>query len=179
MNVMNVTNVTNVTLSLSALLLLGGAVARAAPEKPAGTPASASAPATPQATAKVAGPPRPWKEMTPQERGKYMKEVVTPTMKAAFKQFDAHEFAKFGCETCHGDEPKARKFKMPNPDLPALPATAAGFGPLMEKKPKMMKFMGEVVKPQMAALLGLPALDPKKPEAGGFSCTACHTLKKE
>jgi hypothetical protein len=175
-------NVTNVTLSLSALLLLGGAVALAAPEKPAAAPASASAPAAPaapQVNDKVAGPPRPWKDMTAEERGKYMKEVVTPTMRKAFRQFDAHEFAKFGCETCHGDKPKARKFKMPSADLPALPSTPAAFAPLMEKKPKMMKFMGEFVKPQMAALLGVPAFDPKKPEAGGFGCTACHTLKKD
>jgi hypothetical protein len=33
----------------------------------------------------------------------------------------------------------------------------------------MMKFMAETVKPQMAAL---------QPEAGGFGCTGCHTMKR-
>lgn len=113
------------------------------------------------------------------QRAKYMKDVVLPKMKVVFQQYDADEFKKFGCDTCHGDNAKARKFKMPNPDIYALPATAAGFGPLMEKKPAMMKFMGETVKPTMAALLGLPSFDPKKPEAGGFGCTGCHTVKKE
>ena len=46
-------------------------------------------------------------------------------------------------------------------------------------KPKMVKFMGEIVKPQMAALLGVPEFDPKKPEAGGFGCMSCHTMKKD
>lgn len=168
--------------SLVALILLGGMTTLAAADKPAApaapSPAAASAaPAAP--AAKVAGPPKPWKDMKGPERGKYMKDVVVPQMRVAFQAFDAGEFEKFGCETCHGDKPKARKFKMPNPDIPALPATPAGFGPLMEKKPKMMKFMAETVKPQMAALLGLPEFDPKKPEAGGFGCTGCHTVKKE
>jgi hypothetical protein len=92
--------------------------------------------------------------MTGPERGKYMKDVVMPKMKTAFQDFDKDEFGKFGCDTCHGKQAKARKFKMPNPDIYALPSTPAGFAPLMEKQPKMLKFMGEVVKPQMAALLG-------------------------
>jgi hypothetical protein len=117
--------------------------------------------------------------MTGEQRGKYMKEVVVPAMRPVFQQFDGDEFKKFGCDTCHGKQAKARKFKMPNPEIFALPGTPAGFAPLMEKKPKMMKFMGEVVKPQMAALLGVPEFDPKKAEAGGFSCAGCHTFKKE
>ena len=166
-----------VTVSLSALLLLAGS-ATAADDKPAAAPAAAPAAPAP-AGAKPSGPPQPWKEMTAEQRGKYMKDVVTPRMKVVFQQFDGEEFKKFGCDTCHGKKAKARKFKMPNPDIYALPSTPAGFAPLMEKKPKMMKFMGETVKPQMAALLGLPEFDPKKPEAGGFACTACHTIKKD
>jgi hypothetical protein len=99
-------------------------------------------------------------------------------MKAAFQQFDGTEFKKFGCDTCHGKQAKARKFKMPNPDIHALPTNPAAFAPLMEKKPKMMKFMAETVKPQMAVLLGVPEFDPKQPEAGGFACTNCHTKKE-
>lgn len=157
--------------SLFAITLLGWSTA--APAAPA-APVPAAEPA-----AKPAGPPQPWKEMTPQQKGKYMKDVVVPTMRPHFQKFDADHFKKFGCDTCHGKEAKARKFKMPNPDIYALPANAAGFAQLREKKPEWMKFMGGTVKPQMAALLGLPEFDPKKAEAGGFGCGACHTTKKE
>src|SRR5262245_60970202 len=99
--------------------------------------------------AKVPGPPDiAWKDMKPEQRGKFMKEVVVPKMRDAFQQFDAKEFKKFGCPTCHGKDPKARKFKMPNPDIYVLPANKAGFDAIKEKKAKELKFMGEVVKPQ-------------------------------
>ena len=127
---------------------------------------------------KPSGPPQPWKDMTAEQRGKYMKEVVVPKMKVAFQEFDGDEYKKFGCQTCHGKQAKAKKFKMPNPDIFVLPATAAEFAPLMEKKQKAMNFMRNTVKPQMAALLGMPEFDPKKPDAGGFGCTGCHTKKK-
>jgi hypothetical protein len=166
----------NLKTSLLALSLVGALVGPAAAAPPATTAPAASAP---EGAAKPSGPPQPWKEMTPQQRGKYMKEVVAPRMKVAFQEFDGHDFAKFSCATCHGEQAKARKFKMPNPDLPMLPATPAGFATLMEKKPKIMKFMGGTVKPQMAALLGLPEFDPKNPQAGGFGCGACHTTKKD
>jgi hypothetical protein len=155
----------NVPAPLSALVLLGLFTGVAVADKPAAD--------------KPAGPPQVWKDMTAEQRGKYMKEVVTPKMKVAFQQFDADAFKKFGCDTCHGKQAKARKFKMPNPDIYALPGTPEAFAPVMEKKPKMVKFMAEVVKPQMAALLGLPEFEPKKPEAGGFGCHGCHTIKKE
>jgi hypothetical protein len=169
------------TRPLSTLVLLGWAAgAAAAAEKPAAEKPAAAAPAAaPTADAKPAGPPQPWKDMTGEQKAKYMKEVVVPKMRVTFQQFDPEEFKKVGCDTCHGKDAKARKFKMPNPDLPVLPSSPAGFAPLMEKKPKMMKFMSGMVKPQMAALLGLPEFDPKKPEAGGFGCAACHTFKKE
>jgi hypothetical protein len=158
---------------LSIALLAGSAGALAAETKSA-----AKSDAKP--AAKVVGPPDvAWKEMTAAQKGKFMKDVVVPQMKVAFQEFDADEFKKFGCPTCHGDKGKANKFKMPAAELPSLPGSQAGFATLMEKKPKMMKFMGETVKPQMAKLLGLPEFDPKKPEAGGFSCGGCHTFKKE
>jgi hypothetical protein len=162
------------TVCLSTVLVLAGAIAARAAD-----PKVAEKPAEKAAGAKVVGPPEvAWKDMTAEQKGKYMKEVVMPKMKPAFQAFDADEFKKFGCPTCHGDKAKQKKFKMPNADLPELPGDQAGFATLMEKKPKMMKFMGETVKPEMAKLLGLPEFDPKKPEAGGFSCGNCHTFKK-
>ena len=89
-----------------------------------------------------------------------------PKMKVAFQAFDADEFKKFGCPTCHGDKAKARKFKMPNADFHELPGNQAGFATLMEKKPKMMKFMAETVKPQMATAAG-PARVRSEEARGG------------
>jgi hypothetical protein len=106
-----------------------------------------------------------------------MNKVVVPKMKPLFQSFDAKKFAEFNCKTCHGEDAKDRKFKMPAPSIFALPDTPAGFGALMKEKPEWVKFMGEQVKPQMAALLGVKEMDPKKPEPGTFGCYACHPVK--
>jgi hypothetical protein len=147
-------------------------------------PEPTASPAAPAAAApeKVAGPPKPWKEMSKQERGKYMKDVVTPKMRVTFQAYDADLFAKFDCSTCHGKEPKKHNFKMPSPDLHALPNTPELFMAALKVKPswpKWTKFMGEKVEPQVAALLGRPAFDPKKPDPTAFSCNGCHTLDKD
>jgi hypothetical protein len=157
-----------------------GAVAARASEPAAKAPVPAADPAkAPAAPAKPAGPPEvAWKDMTKQQKGKFMKEVVVPKLKPVFTAFDSTEFKKFDCATCHGKDAKAHEFKMPSSDVFPLPATKEGFAELMQKKPRFMKFMAETVKPQMAALLGLPELNPQKPEAGGFGCQACHTTKK-
>jgi hypothetical protein len=158
---------------------LGAAVSSAAPEA---TPPAAEKAAPAADKAKVPGPPElAWKDMTPEQKGKFMKAVITPKMKVAFQQFDSKAFEKFNCQTCHGKDAKENKFKMPSADVHALPGTPENFKAMMEKKPtwpKFAKFMGETVKPQMAAMLGLPEFDPKKPEAGGFGCQNCHTIDK-
>jgi hypothetical protein len=164
--------------ALALPLLLASGAGNAAPE--GGAPgAAAAAPAAP--AGKLVGPPEvAWKDMTPQQRGRYMKEVVTPKMKVTFQEYDADLFKKFDCGTCHGKDAKARKFKMPGPDIHALPATPDAFKAAMAKKPswpKWTKFMGEKVEPQMANILGVPMFDWKKPEAGGFGCKNCHMLE--
>src|SRR5262245_16383641 len=122
------------SLSVLSLFLCVAAVATADKAPTAAATASsptaaASKPAAPapESGAKPAGPPKPWKDMSAKERGTYMKDVVAPHMKVAFQQFDGEEYKKFGCETCHGKKAKARKFKMPNPDIFVLPATPAEF----------------------------------------------------
>jgi hypothetical protein len=42
-----------------------------------------------------------------------------------------------------------------------------------EKKPAVVKFMGTVVTPKVAELIGLPEWSPQNPK--GFGCYACHT----
>ncbi len=103
----------------------------------------------------------------------YMKKTVVPTMKPLFQKFDAKEFANFGCKTCHGKDPQKSKFKMPSPDIDALDFEAIKAG---KQEPKTAKWMGEVVKPEMAKLLKEPEYTESNPK--GFGCLECHTLKK-
>lgn len=111
-----------------------------------------------------------------------MKLVVTPKMRPVFQQFDAKQFAKFECATCHGKGAKARKFKMPSPDIKPLPNTPEAFQAKLkteENWPRWTKFVSEVVVSQTAALLGVPAFDHNKPQPGAFSCTGCHALEEK
>jgi cytochrome c553 len=120
----------------------------------------------------------PWKDMTQKQRGRYMAKVVTPKMHEVFQAYDATRYEKFGCATCHGKNAKEKGFKMPNPDLPALPASEQEFmATVMKEKPEMVKFMAEQVTPQTAALLGLKVFDPKNPDPNAFGCGGCHTIK--
>lgn len=116
--------------------------------------------------------------MNKQQRAKFMRENVMPRMKELFAAHDAKKFGKLNCATCHGSGAADGSFKMPNAQLPALPATPEGFEALGKKHPEMMKFMAMQVKPEMAKLLGTPEMDPKNPSAGGFGCMNCHTMKK-
>ena len=64
---------------------------------------------------------------------------------------------------------------MPNPELPKLDVTPAGFKAMQAKSPAIVEFMGKQVVPTMAQLLGEPAYDPKTQK--GFGCLECHTKK--
>jgi len=134
------------------------------------------------AQTKVVGPPEvKWKDMTKEQRMKFMKAVVNPKMKVTFQAFDPEHFKKFGCATCHGKDAKKNDYKMPNPEIHALPDSPEEFMALVKKKPtwpKWTDFMAKQVVPQVSGLLGLPHFDPKKPVEGAFSCNNCHVLKK-
>lgn len=122
-----------------------------------------------------AGPPAPWKEMSHDDRVAYMKHAVLPAMKAEFEAWEADEFAEMTCATCHGQGARDETFKMPNPDLPKLPAGPDGFEKLLAEEPDAARFMAKVVVPKMAAMLGEHPYDPK--EHKGFGCFNCHTTK--
>ncbi len=115
-----------------------------------------------------------WEAMTHEQRMDYMKKTVVPTMKPLFQQFDAKHNATFNCKTCHGKDPKASKFKMPNSDLPKLDFAALKAG---KQKPAIAKWMGEVVKPQMAKLMHVAEYSESNPK--GFGCLECHMEKKK
>jgi hypothetical protein len=141
-----------------------------APAEPAPAPAPEPAP-----------PPKPHEDtfikLSKDEKTKIMKEKVTPAMAKAFKTHDAKKFAKFDCKSCHGKS-AGKDFKMPNPDLPKLDFELLMSGKADPKVMAMAKFMGEVVTPETAKILGLAQFDPQKPELGGFGCLACHEQKK-
>jgi hypothetical protein len=149
-------------LALGAACLVGVARSHAA-DGGAGAPAAA-------AEKKI-----DWEHMTVAEKKKYMKTKVLPEMKKAFIAYDAKTYKKMNCATCHGDGATDGKFKMPNPKLPKLPPPTAGsdFEKLKKEKPDAIKFMATVVKPKMAALLGLPEWSPQV--TTGFGCYHCHT----
>jgi len=100
-------------------------------------------------------------------------------MKKLFVAVDKKHYAAMNCQTCHGEKAVENKFKMPNPKLPKLPKPTAqsDFIELQKKKPEAVKFMGTVVKPKMAELLGLPQWSPQT--TNGFGCYHCHTKEGE
>jgi len=116
-----------------------------------------------------------WDKMDVNQKKKYMKTTVLPTMKKLFVAVDKKHYAKMNCQTCHGEKAADNKFKMPNAELPKLPQPTdqAGFMALQQKKPEIVKFMGTQVKPTMAKLLGKPEWEPNNPT--GFGCYGCHT----
>jgi hypothetical protein len=110
-------------------------------------------------------PPAPWADLSFTERIVYMEEIVEPTMRELFQEFDPIEFADFGCETCHGPDATDIEFDLPNG------VTPISF-PLDVSEPGVAEqadFMDEVVKPEMAALV-----DKEPFPSGSFGCFACH-----
>jgi hypothetical protein len=170
---------------LSFVLLVAAACGGSTPKPAEPSAGSAAEPAATSGSAaepseQVVGPPAvAWKDMTKQQRGKYMGKVVMPKMKPLFQAFDPKGFADFNCATCHGAGAKDHSFKMPNPDIFVLPATPAEYQALAKDKPDWMKFMASQVKPEMAKLLGVPEWEPDHPDPNAFACFQCHTHKED
>ncbi len=157
-------------LSLGLFSFVGVAAAADQPAAAAGKPAI-DATITPKlpARAKI-----DWEKMNESQRKKYMKATVLPEMKKLFVGFDK-KYKSMTCLTCHGEKAVENKFKMPNAELPKLPAPTdrQGFMALQQKKPEAVKFMGTQVKPAIAALLNVDEWAPANPK--GFGCYGCHT----
>jgi hypothetical protein len=140
------------------------------------------APATPKPVDPTAGPdelsgpPRPFQEMGEQEQKNYMMTTVVPVMQHRFHAFDDDYYANFGCPTCHGAEPEARGFQMPEAALPRLPQPETPeWDEMMDDPSGLVLFMRDEVVPIMAALLGQAPFDPATGE--GFGCFDCHTAR--
>jgi hypothetical protein len=148
----------------------------------ASAPAASAAPeasAAPAASAEAPPPSQPgpgdWDKWSHEQKLGWMKVGVMPKMGGLFTAYDAKLYADPKCVLCHGGGAKDGTFKMPNPDLPKLPATEAGIKGLAVKHPKIFGFMAREVEPTMASLLGEPSYDPKTKQ--GFNCFGCHTKK--
>src|SRR6185437_9982080 len=87
-------------LALVATLAL--AACGGAEPAPTAPPAAPAAPAGPAAAAPAApGAAIAFSAMTKDQRLNHMKTVIKPTMGKVFQDFDAKDFADFGCTTCH------------------------------------------------------------------------------
>lgn len=166
---------------LMAAFLVGVSGAAAVADAGGKPPETTSAPAKPPAPAAKApdSPAKPamakidWASMKKPDRKKYMKAVVLPGAKELFAAYDAKKYKKVTCQTCHGEKRvDDSTYKMPNPEIAKLPTTPDAFKALKAKKPEMVKFMAEEVKPHMAAWLGKPEWTPQNPN--GYACFGCH-----
>ena len=136
----------------------------------AGCPSKSKAPGGP-----TTDKPLAWADMDHEQKEDYMEATVMPHMKDKFTAFDAR-YAEMNCKTCHGPGADDGTFKMPNPDLMPLdfsrdPSTYS------EEEHKVGEFMGTVVVPEMAKLLGTTPYD--QATQTGFGCTGCHTVKSD
>jgi hypothetical protein len=79
------------------------------------------------------------------------------------------------CKTCHGQGALDGSFKMPNPALPKLDATADGFKQLAKDHAQALDVMRRLTN-RMADLLGE---SPFSTQTGsGFGCFACHVARR-
>lgn len=118
--------------------------------------------------------PKPWAEMTQQERGAFMHDSVAPATQRMFQEYDAERYADFGCGTCHGSDMVAREFAMPNPGLlPLYPTGSEEQRAAVEAHPRMVRFMYNHLLPTVRDMLELPEFDAETEQ--GFSCFSCHT----
>jgi hypothetical protein len=150
-------------LAAAALLACGGSQpAASAPSEPGAEPA-AEAPA-------AGGDDLVWKDDMPtKDKGVFMKKKVVPALAKTFQDHDPKKYANFGCKTCHGPAMK------PKP-VDFLPELHMKDGKLVEaaKEADMVKFMGEHVEPDMAAVFGKQPYDPKT--NSGYGCNGCHKV---
>lgn len=117
--------------------------------------------------------PKPWDEMTPEEKGHFMGEEVLPYMKELFAEYDEEEFGNMNCATCHGPDAQERHFEMPAPSLPPLHASGTPEQrQMVEEHPQMVRFMFNHVVPAMRTMIGEEEYDAETGE--GFSCYFCH-----
>lgn len=138
---------------------------------PAGSPGERGPSSEPHAAIEPGAPGIPWTEKTFEQRQEWMAIAFFPAMKETFEGHDDVAFKTFRCQTCHGEDMKARDFRMPTDSIYPLdehrPIESA-----MEYDQAITRFMIEVVVPESARLLDTTPFDPETGE--GFGCFGCH-----
>jgi hypothetical protein len=121
----------------------------------------------------LTAPEKPWASMSYDEKEWYMVGKVHPVMRQIFQTMDAakYEGEKFECAPCHGDNAKAKMYKMPGDHLSVVPAYGTEDWKAMENS-RIVKFMAQRVTPAMAQLVGEKPFDPATGQ--GYSCWSCH-----
>lgn len=146
---------------------------------PTETPATPATPETPEAeapapeaeTPETAAADKTWSDMNFDEKKKFMATEYYPAMKDAFQGHDGEHYAKFTCNTCHGDNAKEVGFELPNDLIPLSADDPIASGNDMDEE--TTKFMMEVVVPKTAELMDRPTWSPDTPK--GVGCFTCHT----
>src|SRR5262245_50650846 len=121
-------------VALGSLLLV---LLACGPKPPAGGGGSGSAVAV--------LPDVPFEQLDHDQKIRFMKQVVVPTMEPLFKRHDGQRYASFGCKTCHGPGADAGEYHMPNGELPRL-----NFADMSKFKPESVEWMKTEIKPTMA-----------------------------
>lgn len=126
------------------------------------------------AAAPLAAPgPGEWQTWSHAQKLAYMKTTFMDAERALFATWEPVRYRDLECRTCHGATGVADgSFRMPNPDLPKVAPSSAGFQELHAHEPQVFAFMQKRVVPETARLLGLPPFDFEKHT--GFSCYQCH-----
>ena len=139
-----------------------------------GTATDATSGGNAPAPSEITGPPRPWEEMSFDDRRQYMVDEVLPRMAPLFEEHDAERYAGFSCDGCHGADMRDRNFEMPNPGILALhPTGTEEQEQMVRDHPETVRFMFNHVLPTMQQLLDAPDFNA---ETGvGWSCYGCHT----
>lgn len=145
----------------------GGAAESAAGETAGGEAAGSATAGGETAGGETAWPA--WADMTREQRGQYMAQVVVPAMRPVFQGVDAERYADFGCATCHGENARDVGFQMPNG---VAPLDHASIPQIFASDEPLAVVMREQVWPQMGQLLGQELYDPETHQ--GFSCFNCH-----
>lgn len=146
--------------------------AEPAPAQPAPAVAPKPASSSSSETGGIGAPKIPWAKKTRPQRQDYMGIYVLPRMEKMFMAWRPDDYAKFRCQTCHGE-----KFDKPPVDfhMPrvAFPLKADDpIGGAMKYDEEATRFMVEKVLPTMAELFGEKPYDAETGQ--GFSCFRCH-----
>ena len=114
-----------------------------------------------------------WTDEPYTERYTTMIFVVHPVLAREFQSFYGTRYTDMTCESCHGKDAEAERWKMPSAHLDALePAALPEPGSSLETD-----FMYELVTPLLSRLMGMPMQTAQHPK--GVSCFSCHQEKAQ